>query len=143
MKQSEPTKTVTTIIILLIAVVVGIFLLRNNEKNDSFDEVLLQSAKEINMKCPMKIDEHTRLDSVIALPNKTLQYNYSLVDVVKDSIALESFNPQLQQMILNNVKTSEDLNVHRENQATLAYRYLDKNGALVSNVVITADMYQP
>ena len=78
-----------------------------------------------------------------ALPNKTLQYNYTLVDIVKDSIALESFNPQLQQMILHNVKTSKDLNVHRENQATLAYRYLDKNGALVSNVVITADMYQP
>lgn len=45
----------------------------------SIDSQLVAIASEMNKSCPMNVDEFTTLKNVVALPNKTLQYNYVLV----------------------------------------------------------------
>ena len=54
-------------------------------KKPAFDKVMMEAASEINKTCPVMVDNVTRLDNSIALPNNVFQYNYTLVSVIKDS----------------------------------------------------------
>lgn len=107
----------------------------------SFDKVMMQAASKINESCPIMIDQDTRLDNVIALPDNILQYNYTLVHWVKDSIDLKAFEDHMQPMILNNVRTNPDLKIYRDNRTTMAYNYRDMNGEFITKISITADQY--
>ncbi len=44
--------------------------------------------------------------------------------------------------IINNVKTSNDLKVYRDNKTTMIYNYRDKNGVFVLKLSVTPDMYE-
>ena len=107
----------------------------------SFDKQMVQAAQEINKSCPIMVDEETRLDSASVFSDNTLQYNYTLINWTKDSIDLESFESYMQPVILNNVKTSSDMKIYRDNKTSIAYSYNDMNGEFVSKILITADQY--
>ncbi len=87
------------------------------------------------------VDQNTRLDNALALPGNILQYNYTLVSWIKDSIDIAAFDEYMFPMILNNIKTNPDLKVYRDNKTTMAYSYKDMNGEFVSKISITADQY--
>lgn len=66
------------IIIAVIAVVIGstfgklgveYFLNRNN----TFDKQIMKAASELNKTCPIMVDNDTRLDNAIALPDNVFQ----------------------------------------------------------------------
>jgi hypothetical protein len=44
--------------------------------------------------------------------------------------------------ILNGVKTSPDLKDYRDHKVTMAYNYVDKNGAFVFKILISPDKYK-
>ena len=52
-------------------------------KPPTFDKQMMKTASEINKSCPIMVDAETRLDNTVALPNKTIQYNYTLVNIEK------------------------------------------------------------
>jgi len=110
-------------------------------KPQPFDTIMMKAASEINKSCPIMVDKDTRLDNAIALTDNTVQYNYTLVNWVKDSLDLEAFENYMQPMILNNVKTNPDLKIFRKNKTTMAYSYKDKKGEFVIKISITAEQY--
>ncbi|MFV0269135.1 MAG: hypothetical protein ACK5HT_18570 [Draconibacterium sp.] len=134
-------KTVGTIVGLAVGLIVYFLVKQFVFAPPSFDKVMMQAVSKINESCPIMVDQDTRLDNAIALPENILQYNYTLVNWVKDSVDLNAFEDYMQPMILKNVKTNPDLKIYRDNKTTMAYNYKDMNGLFITKISITADQY--
>lgn len=107
----------------------------------SFDKVMMEAAAKINESCPIMIDQNTRLDNTVALPDNIFQYNYTLVRLAKKSVDIKVFEENMKPIILNNVRTNPDLKIYRDNKTTMAYNYMDKNGEFITKISIRADQY--
>lgn len=107
----------------------------------SFDKAMMQAASKINESCPVMVDKDTRLDNAIALPDNIFQYNYTLVNLVKDSIDIPAFQNYIRPIILNNIKTNPDLKAYRNHKVTMRYNYKDTNGNFVVNISIAPNQY--
>ena len=103
---------------------------------------MMKTASEINKSCPIMVDAETRLDNTVALPNKTIQYNYTLVNIEKGDIDISEFENYLQPVILNIIKTSPDLKYFRDNDVTMAYNYKDKNGEHLLKLTFKPEDYK-
>lgn len=108
----------------------------------SMDKQLVEMANELNKNCPIMIDQYTRLDNTNAFPNKTFQYNYTLVETEKADFNLDTVRKYVEPNIINNVKSNPDMKDLRDNNVTLNYSYRDKNGEFIWKLEITPDMYQ-
>jgi hypothetical protein len=107
----------------------------------TFDKAMMQAASEINESCPIMVDQETRLDNAVALPENIFQYNYTLVKMILDSFDLKAFEDYVQPIILNNVRTNPDMKAYRDNEVTMAYSYKDMNGEFITKILITANQY--
>lgn len=111
-------------------------------KSPSFDEVMMEVASELNKTCPVMVDQHTRLDNAIALPENSFQYNYTLVNLRKDEVNLDAVKENVEPGILNNIRTNPDMKIYRDNKTTLIYYYKDMNGEFVHKYSVTPAMYE-
>lgn len=103
---------------------------------------MMQAASQINQSCPIMVDQETRLDNAVAMPGKIFQYNYTLVNLAKDSINISGLESYIKPMILNNVKTNPDMKSFRDNKITMTYTYKDKYGVFITRIDITPEMYE-
>ena len=55
-------------------------------ENKSFDKLLIQTAGEINKNCLIMVDENTRADNAVALLDNTIQYNYTMINFLKEDV---------------------------------------------------------
>jgi hypothetical protein len=110
-------------------------------KQSDFDKVLIQTSNEINKSCPILVDQETRLDNTTVLPGKTLIYNYTLLNLEKSQISVDTIKKYVVPTILNLVRTSPDMKIFRENETTFKYLYKDKIGAFVYELTVTPEMY--
>ncbi len=108
----------------------------------TFDKAMMTAASELNESCPMMVDQETRLDNAVALPDNVFQYNYTLVNFTKEELDLEEFTAHMEPQITNNVKTNPDLKIYRDNQVTMKYYYKDKNGVFVAQFAVTYEDYK-
>lgn len=108
----------------------------------SFDKVMTEAAAQINKTCPIKVDDYSRLDSVLALPNNSLKYNYTLFDLTKAEVKLDTVKKYMEPMILDKVRTEPKLKIYRDHKTTIIYSYNDKNGVFVYQFSVTPDLYQ-
>ena len=127
-------------IILGIAVAIAVKMLVF--KTPSHEAQLLQAAGNLNKSCPMMIDPETRLDTVTIPAPRIFQYNYTLVNMRKASIDMDDLKSYLTPTIVENVKTSPQLQLFREQNTTLSYRYNDQDGAFLFDIVVTPDLYK-
>lgn len=107
----------------------------------SFDKAMMETASEINKACPVMIDQETRLDNAIALPGNVFQYNYTLVNMEKSEVNLDTVKKYVEPGLIDNVKTNPDLKIFRDNKVTMAYDYKDRNGEFVLRISVTPDLY--
>ena len=140
-KSQKSKKTISSIVGVIVGVTVAILLKQFVFGPPSFDKALAQAASTINETCPFMVDHDTRLDNVLALPNNTLQYNYTLVNWVKDSIDVKGFEEYMQPLMASNIQTNPDMKLYRENKTTMAYNYKDKDGVYVTKITIAPDQY--
>lgn len=141
MESKNKKKTINLIGGLLAGLTIAILINQIIFKAPSFDKQMMAAASKINESCPIIVDQDTRLDNTIVLPKNIFQYNYTLVNLIKDSIDINGLKDYLQLNILNNIKTNPDLKTYRDNKVTMAYFYKDKNGEFVLKIAITADEY--
>ena len=116
------------------------YLLRSNA-TPRFEDVLVSVADETNKKLPMMIDSDTRLDSTIAGGGKSFIYLYTLVNFVKRDIDTASLRLSLQHVLLQNYKTSPPMEQFRAENVELHYRYQDKNGEYLLEIVVSPSMF--
>lgn len=111
-------------------------------RKPSLDKTLMTVASEINESCPVMIDNATRLDNTIALPENVFQYNYTLINKTKDSVDIESLRSYLQPTIINFVKTNPDMQTMRENKTTVNYYYKDMTGKYLLTISVDPKLYE-
>jgi len=111
-------------------------------REPSIDKVFMNAASELNKTCPIMIDQETRLDNAVAMPNKSFQYNYTLINLNKSEISIDTVKKYLEPSIINNVRTNPDLKIYRDNKITMIYYYRDKNGEFVHKLSVTPEMYK-
>jgi len=56
----------------------------------SFDKAMMEAASELNKTCPIMVDKETRLDNTVAMPDNVFQYNYTLVNLEKSQINIDT-----------------------------------------------------
>lgn len=111
-------------------------------KPPSIDKVLMMAASELNKSCPIMVDQDTRLDNAFASPDNAFQYNYTLVNLEKSQIHPDTVKKYVEPGIINNLKTSPNLRIYRDNKTTIVYNYRDKNGVFVVKFSVTPDKYE-
>ncbi len=130
------------IIGLLVGGIILILVQQYFFKPPSFDKQMMNAASELNKTCPIMIDAETQLDNAVALPEKTFQYNYTLINRHKDSIDIVRLKEYLKPVILNTIKTNPDLKSFRDNNITMAYSYKDKNSNHILKLTFTPEQYK-
>ena len=134
---------VITVIAALLGSMGGKYLMDYFGKSKNIiDKELMRAAGEINKHLPIMVDSETRLDSTIALPDKTFQYAYTIINFSKEELNLEELENNLRPMILNNIKTNSDLKHFRDNKVTMIYSYRDKNNNEVLKLTYAYDDYK-
>jgi hypothetical protein len=110
-------------------------------KAPTYDQVMMKAASEINKSCPMMVDQETRLDNTVALPENIFQYNYTLVNMEKAATDIGEMENNLRPILINGVKTNPDMKINRDNKTTMGYYYKDKNGEFLFKILVTPDLY--
>lgn len=113
-----------------------------NNGDKIIDKVLVMTAQESNKSCPMMVDEYTRLDSVSAIPNKTLQYHYTLIGFDVSKLQEDAVKENLNNSILANVKSNADLQQLKDMGTTFMYVYKDEKGTAIHEYKVTPEMYK-
>jgi len=111
-------------------------------KKPAFNKALMEIASELNKTCPVMVDNATRLDNSIALPNNVFQYNYTLVTMLKDSININDLKNYLEPRIVKDVRTNPAMKYIRDNKVTVNYSYKDMAGANLFNISVKPEQYQ-
>ena len=114
----------------------------NDYDNVSIEDVLQETATEINQSLPMTIDSETRCDSVIPLPNKTLMYVYTMVNASASDIDKDYFAAEMRPFLVNTVSTTSEMSIFRDYDVTVAYKYRDKDGIEIATIKVTPDDYK-
>jgi hypothetical protein len=102
---------------------------------------MIEYANEINKTCPSKVDEDIRLDNTMALPNNKFKYNYTLINLEKQNIDSNEIKDLLEPTLINNIKSSPDFKIFRDNKTTLTFNFKDKNGQYVLEINVTPKNY--
>lgn len=103
---------------------------------------LREAALELNKQTPMHIDAYIRLDSASSKGKTNFIYHYTLFDMEKSEVNLDTVDKYIRSGIIENVKHSPDLKVFRDNNITMDYRYYDRNRELVTEISVTPELYQ-
>lgn len=103
---------------------------------------LKKVAMEFNKKGPQQIDQFTRLDSVSSIGKTNFVYYYTLIDMEKSEVNLDTVNKYVRPSIIENIKNSPELKIYRDNNITMDYKYYDRNGAFVLDIAVTPELYK-
>lgn len=128
------------IIVGMIAFALSYYGVQQLFKKDLESE-LKNAALELNKLTPMQIDEYTRLDSASTKGKTNFIYYYTLFDLEKSEVNLDTVNKYLRPSIIENVKISPELKIYRDNKITMDYKYYDKNGIFVMKISVTPELY--
>lgn len=134
----SPLQIVIFIISFAVAYFAVDYFLSRNDATPN--EMLVDVSKEMNKTMPKMIDAETRLDSTSA-ENTTLNYYYTLINVVKDSteIDLAKVKETMKSRAQTNIDTNEAMKDYRENDISLHYIFTDKEKNPVFDYTVKYD----
>lgn len=132
------------ILSLIFGVLAFVFILYRIQKNTAENIVieLHQTVEELNKITPLKIDEFTRLDSVSSFKTKSLTYYYTLLQVNKSEVNIDSIKNYLKPNIIKSVKNSNELKVYKKNYISMNYLYYDLNGEFITAIEVNPELYK-
>src|ERR1035437_46692 len=94
---------------LLICVVLVLAIQKIFFNGPASDKEVKKFVKVMNKTCPTMVDPETRLDKVLAFADNNLQFNYTLIHKLKDSIPIARLKSYLEPVIINKIKNSGSL----------------------------------
>lgn len=132
------------ILSLIFGVLALVFILYRIQKNTAENIVieLNQTVEELNKITPLKVDEFTRLDSISSFKRKSLTYYYTLLQVNKSEVNIDSIKNYLKPNIIKSVKNSNELKVYKTNNISMNYLYYDLNGEFITAIEVTPELYK-
>ena len=112
------------------------------QSDEEIQSMLFKVSQKINESLPMTVDADTRMDSMISLSNRTIQYNYTLVNTEKEYFDKNIIDKVFYPTLLNDVKTNPGLKPFRDINITLVYNYRDKNGKFLLKYTFPPEKYK-
>lgn len=129
-------------VIKIIFVLVLIFCVQHFYiKNKMIGDEITPLVTNYNNACPMMISDDIRMESVNSLPENTVQYDFTLVRVIKENANVAALKTSVEKEILGTSKTNPSLEAFRNNNSTVVYVYRDNNQKMLFKVVLTPEMY--
>lgn len=101
---------------------------------------LASSARVLNDRCPEMIDPESRLDSVLLL-EEGLSFYYTLPNKEKDAIPSGPFTAYILPGIVDNIQTNPRMEMFRDSSVVMLFRYLDRNGELITEFSVGPERY--
>jgi len=141
-KKLTKAELITLLVAVTVASITSVFVQNIFFSKPDIDKMLVETASTLNKTFPMMVDADTRVDNVIALPNKTFMYNYTLVNDESGMIDTVEVKNYLTPKIINTVKTTPGMKSFRDNKVTMEYCYKDKNGNYVFSIIVTPEQYK-
>ncbi|MDR0790480.1 MAG: zinc ribbon domain-containing protein [Bacteroidales bacterium] len=110
--------------------------------SNSIDKQLGLIASEWNKNLPMMVDAATRLDNMMVLPQKTLQYTYTVSVLLEDiTIDTAELKKPIMENCINNARTNPDMDYMREHKVTMKYYYKDLQGRYIFSFYVKPEDY--
>lgn len=103
---------------------------------------LEDKAQDINLQCPIIIDQTIRLDSCEVLSDDTLQYNYTFLFIDATKIDKNEFQDEMKCLLLYNLQNNENLKRLTSKDVNFSYYCQDENGKPLGTLIITPDDYK-
>lgn len=100
------------------------------------------SANQYDKTCPVMITPDVRLEGVEVLPEKVIHYRYTLINVLKEEVNVDTLAMKAAPEIVANVKSAPDLKLYRNLGATFSYTYNDRLGIFIWRLDVTPEMYK-
>lgn len=136
-------QNILLLIIIVIAVGLAVyFQFFLSENADEVNTEVTELVAKYNKNCPLKIQEGIRLDSVSLTEERTVQYNLTLLNVVKETAEVGIIREEIKKSLISTAKTNSGLDVFRDNDYTLNYHYNDQNKVFLFDVKILPDQYK-
>ena len=129
------------IILLIITILAYSCMNSSSNKDTEIQNKLKQVANEVNKDCPRIIDSETRLDNAGAFSNRTLLYNFTLVNKERSQIDTLLLKNSMEPSIINQFKTSPIFALARQNHINVKYYFKDRNGIYLFTISITPNKY--
>ncbi|HEU4788760.1 MAG TPA: hypothetical protein VFS71_03670 [Flavobacterium sp.] len=140
-KQRKKKLLIRKIIkIIVVVVLIGVAQYYFVKEKPGGNELTVLVTK-YNAACPMMISDDIRMESVNQLPDNTVQYDFTLVRVLKGSIDVAALKKSIEKEILTTSKTNPSLEAFRDNDSTVIYHYMDSNQENLFIVTLTPEMY--
>lgn len=127
--------------IIVVIVIMAVVIQKIFVKGEINDKDVADFVKGMNKTCPSMVDPETRLDKVIASSDKNLQFNYTLIHAIKDSLPIASLKRYMEPLILEKIKNSGTLRRFLDKDLTWIYSYNDRNGEFIFKVTYTPEMF--
>lgn len=141
--KTDNKKKIVNAVVSVVVFFLSYFLVQHFMFGDSkIDKELTKTSNEINKNCPILVDKDTQLDGTVALPNKIIQYNYTLINFYKEEINIEDVKKFVFDNSLNNIKENPDMSLMKKNKVTLRYSYKDKNGVFLFTTEVKPKDYE-
>jgi hypothetical protein len=142
-ESSNKKKWRVIIISSFLVLVAGFIIYRMLTVETPPDEFLVRGAAYITANSPFMLDAVTRSDGAVALPNNTLQYNMTFINMQKGVTPdIEGFAKFARKGVINNVRHSVVMQPLRERKVKFIYHYNDKNGVFLFQVKVMPSDYQ-
>jgi hypothetical protein len=99
--------------------------------DSAVNQHLSEVAKEMNKKCPMPVDDNTRMDSASVYNSFMITYHYTVHNVINKEVNLKTFKASMENAMTLKYKSDPRLAVYRDNNIAIAYDYKDMAGGFL------------
>ncbi|WJS95387.1 hypothetical protein NYQ10_02795 [Flavobacterium johnsoniae] len=133
------------LLLILIGIAVALvayFQLFLSENANEVNTEVVELVAKYNKNCPLNIQEGIRLDSVSLPEERFVQYNLTLLNVVKETAEINVIKEEIEKSLISTAKANPGLQVFRDNDYTLIYHYSDKKKEFLFDVKILPDQYK-
>ena len=121
--------------ILLTLMAIPAFLqVREYSRGNLVDKVV----SEMSAKLPVIVDDGIRFDRIIKESDQAVVAEFTLIDLAKEDIDVETWDNQITPLIRANVRNSSAGFLIKQG-VKVTYRYHGKNGAFISDIHLTRD----
>ncbi|WP_029270717.1 hypothetical protein [Flavobacterium sp. KJJ] len=142
-KQSKRKQNILLLVVIGIAIFLAVFFQFYLSKNsDEVNTEITELVGKYNKNCPLTIQQGIRLDSVNLPSEQVVQYNLTLMNVEKETAEINVIKKEIEKSLISTAKANPGLQVFRDNDYTLVYKYSDKKKASLFEVKILADQYK-
>lgn len=140
MEADKKKKYLTTAAIIFLFVGMGVLkgLYRNEE---GIEEVLTKYAQNMNQKCPITLDNNTKMDGVQYTDGNSLTYYYTVFDCTALLYNQSTNENAIKTEMLNKIHRLKDIDLFKKYHVSLRFLYRNSNGVTVIDITIKPDEY--